>query len=999
MYIKGELTGLNSFKFVFDNNDIIDADSIRIEVLIRNDNINNYIQIDNSPHSLIKSSKWTINNKVVEYINDYHILLSFLNDLTYKSNKYNDNSKYHNNNKEPLLLGTQEDLVFPSIFGTNSIFNLNAINSSYTDIHDITDGMIDMRINKYHLFSIPIFSYIFCNGPNKKKQFLDLSMFSGLELEIELNKYAFFVPCFRAHINNLLGVYNKGDIKFIDKIILYEDYALINKINTFFNIIYNEKLHDNKIETDKENIFQWDKNDNRYIINDDIENEELYNNDDIMMDIEQPKEENKKPIDLNYDVYFNYFYPMFINIKLDNIYLNLLDRFVSYALKLYNWMNNNTYDDNNNIITDIYDNNMIIYNILMKGEYVYNIKQGYININKLLKNKYKICSQDLNKVCSLKNYNIELIERYIIYMFKDSNKILKDDFDDYDIYHKKSYYMLYYYISYIYYNNYNQITGGVNNVNLFNIKKYGYNINFFFNLNMLYYDSTNKTNVDINDIKIINNGKENKLSAFMQYIKEYYNKVGNLERDQVIRINNPINTNDKYLMGSNFELLKKLNDNDQYISLSTGYIYEIKSINKGNIDDGGYLLVVDICSIKKIETNINNLYNYGKKLTDINEYIELYLFKYINIKLNVELYNIIKNIFNITNKNELLLFLNFMFKIMLYYINAVNKQIILDYIKTFIEKKISIKIKKYTDINIISGSDYINLLGKNILYNKSNIERNIINKDWLQSSKEYDEFNNIKKLNKFNISRDYNIYKIGIKYKRIANKIKTSPWKGSSLYYTQLDKRDFNTHLPIKIFFNEPSKNIKNIYQFILSRAYEKYPLCRFSSRYNRKIKNYWIETDFGRYPSEEDFNGANETTADSVNNFLFDRLNKFLDLSKSNLNVFNTAIDTNTQIYIARKTNEEESKLIIFNDNINIMDYFSFGYDKEVQSRALFGFSLPLIKRYLGIEGKSLKNFYICFENGLSFDYQDTFALYQLYTYGEGILEYEFDNEGNIKY
>ena len=83
--IEGTLINLNTIKFEFDNEDVIDPETMQVEIEVGNPNKYNYLQIDNSPHSLIKSTKWVYRDKVIENINDYHVLLSFLNDKEYKT--------------------------------------------------------------------------------------------------------------------------------------------------------------------------------------------------------------------------------------------------------------------------------------------------------------------------------------------------------------------------------------------------------------------------------------------------------------------------------------------------------------------------------------------------------------------------------------------------------------------------------------------------------------------------------------------------------------------------------------------------------------------------------------------------------------------------------------------------------------------------------------------------------------------------------------------------
>ena len=62
--------------FEFDNNDVIDPETMIVEIEVPNPNKYNF-QIDNSPHSLVKSTKSVYRDKIIENIKDYHILMYF----------------------------------------------------------------------------------------------------------------------------------------------------------------------------------------------------------------------------------------------------------------------------------------------------------------------------------------------------------------------------------------------------------------------------------------------------------------------------------------------------------------------------------------------------------------------------------------------------------------------------------------------------------------------------------------------------------------------------------------------------------------------------------------------------------------------------------------------------------------------------------------------------------------------------------------------------------
>ena len=170
--IEGSLIGNNTLRFELDNDDVIDPETMIVELEIANPNKYNYLQIDNSPHSLIKATKWVYRDKIIENINDYHVLLSFLNDKEYKTNKYNKNIEHFKNENEEVMrltYGTREELLHPKVYGTEFIFNNSVVQSSNIKKHDIVNGLIDMRPQVSKVFEVPFLVIFLVLDQQKKK--------------------------------------------------------------------------------------------------------------------------------------------------------------------------------------------------------------------------------------------------------------------------------------------------------------------------------------------------------------------------------------------------------------------------------------------------------------------------------------------------------------------------------------------------------------------------------------------------------------------------------------------------------------------------------------------------------------------------------------------------------------------------------------------------------------------------------------------------------------
>ena len=107
--------------------------------------------------------------------------------------------------------------------------------------------------------------------------------------------------------------------------------------------------------------------------------------------------------------------------------------------------------------------------------------------------------------------------------------------------------------------------------------------------------------------------------------------------------------------------------------------------------------------------------------------------------------------------------------------------------------------------------------------------------------------------------------------------------------------------------------------------------------------------------------------------------------------------MDCNTQMYITKKLNGEESNLILFSDYANQHDNFLFGHFTEINSKCIFGVNVQKLKRELRLEDKALKEFFIRMQTDLPYQNSETFNNFELYTFAEGYIHYAFDEFGNL--
>lgn len=918
--------------FYFDIDDLIDPDSLLIELEIANPNKYNYLQLDNSVHSLIKSTTWIYKDKIIEHIQDYNVLLSLLNDINYKSNKYADNTDEFKNKREelqPLTYGTQEFLLHPRIYGTEFIFNNQVVQTSYLNKHDIIDGRIDMRPKYQNVFKIPIFSYIFCNGPEKKNKFLDLSKFKGLQLRIELNEFAFFVPCFNASINELVNVADKDDIAYESYYNFMSDYNAIQRIHANSDEIIN-KLNENADDRQIVNKYKLQMyTDNDMDIDDKKDVHDL-NNIDINMD------------DLGLESAFLKIKHCIQNMKLFYIDLPMDQFLVLEFIKCLSFNNNNNIND-----------------------WIMDSRFNHINVfGRFFNNLYFIAKDKINNLSQdLKKFEFE---------FKMLKK--KKNIDD------ECYKSL--------------INDSARNFFIFlkSVDKIELNIDRFFIIPLDWISLDNVFDQTIND-----KSKE-KIDDFYQLLKLNHQEVDKeflmnyTEDDLNIDLANNIND-----LNINFNAL----DADVFYQKKLYYFYfdlinlrlfisgsRYKSAENDNI------ILYDVTYNSKLKIIFGNgnsiiaqVSNNEIQFDDYNDFIEEAIAASKSKKKNivVEILNSLNSKKNFISIAPLICCL-----------------LTEDLSNSAIIKLLEIVIWSLNSmIKCGNVKDITKELISNLIRLKYKFENYNFFKKKKQSKNEYNKLNMVNGKYNLIISREYDLISYYCSFHSYTNKdgskIKYNEnWSGSSTYYHLTEIREFVTYPPSKVLFSLPNNNVKNIYQIILSDAYKKYPTCRLTSRYNRKIKNYFIETEYGVYPK---LLNKFDNTSFSENNFLFENNKKSFDTENSSINIYNSAMDNNTQMYITKKLNNNNSQLFLFSEYANYFDEFLFGYFTEINSKCVLNFNINDIKKTLEIGNKLLNEFYICIESDIVYEpeFKDEFSNYQIYTFCESKINYNYIN-GNIQ-
>ena len=83
---------------------------------------------------------------------------------------------------------------------------------------------------------------------------------------------------------------------------------------------------------------------------------------------------------------------------------------------------------------------------------------------------------------------------------------------------------------------------------------------------------------------------------------------------------------------------------------------------------------------------------------------------------------------------------------------------------------------------------------------------------------------------------------------------------------------------------------------------------------------------------------------------------------------------------------------------SMNQHDNFLFSYFTQINWKCILGFNINKLKRELKLENKVLKEFYIRIQTDIPYNQKDSFNNYELYTYAEGFINFDFDEFGNLK-
>lgn len=977
---EGKKLGVNTIMFFFNTDDLVDPDSITLELEIANPNKYNYLQLDNSVHSLIKSTKWVFRDKILENITDYNVLLSLLNDINYRSNKYADNTDEFKNRKEeqmPLTYGTREKLLHPRVYGTEFIFNNRVVQESFIKKHDIVEGKIDLRPKSQDIFVIPIFSYIFCNGPQKKKKLLNLKNFRGLQLYVELNEFAFFVPCFNTTINELMQTSYKDDVAYESYYNFMSDYIAIQRLQSDPQGLEKaiEKYNDINNVCDAIGI---DKDDCPM---DFFAKKKLYDLNEIQ----------SKSRDIT---------------EVVNLLANIFDMCSTKTLKLFDYDRIFIFlirllKACQHIIPETYffnDINHGIYKYFFKSflnKYTEPVVWGENNYENSTY-KQRTFTQDIENA-----YNIELNDNFV---YNNFNKIVFYNETQLNIYFLKRIYRVNEYIQFLKKNN---IPININNrgniffVNIGRLNLYNNNSgldNIFNAMDNLFFNIKNKLNSG-NAIDVSSD------ADYGQFIQGMINIFKTISADYT-NVNNyhvlfppevPDNNNNNNFIRGDFSVflfdiyfdIYISNFEGTYYDENTNYVlspitgstaYHIAITHHDNNNNALYWINITKSVVQELSPEETVAYVEGKKGSTRN-----YIAR-----------NIIDKIREIISSQQYY-HLYFMLAPIFTYQDISAEQLLLlidSYVQT---------MRRSLNQNYLS--EFIGRMKTKIIHLEKITKPHIQN-----SSRQFLLLNEIKSLYKVTVSREYDLISYFCSYHSYTNKDGSpinynEPWEGTSTVYKLLEKRDFNYYPPNKILFSLPSNNVKNIFQIILLKIYEKYPTYRMTSRYNRHVKNYWIETDKGKYPK---LLNQYDNTSSSNSNFLFENLKKSIDVEESCMNQYNTAIDTNTQLFITKKLNSSKEDLFLFSDYANFYDDFFFGYFTEINSKAIFSLNMPTIRSALGIGSAPMDPFFICFDSDLKFEKSylsgnendkasDRFNAYEMYTFVEGSISYKFNQNGDL--
>ena len=175
-----------------------DPDNLILSFEVANPNTSNCIQVDGSCHSFIKSLKFQHLGQVIEEISDYNIIMSIMNDFTFKESLYNENVI----EDDDYTIGSKELLFYPDKKGQISVFNPLKTKNELSQEKTVKNGMLDFTRAKSRKIEVKLFSYIF-GKCEKKYKLVPMFLFQGLEIIVEINDYACFVPVFNCEVQQL----------------------------------------------------------------------------------------------------------------------------------------------------------------------------------------------------------------------------------------------------------------------------------------------------------------------------------------------------------------------------------------------------------------------------------------------------------------------------------------------------------------------------------------------------------------------------------------------------------------------------------------------------------------------------------------------------------------------------------------------------------------------------------------------------------------------------
>ena len=149
----------------------------------------------------------------------------------------------------------------------------------------------------------------------------------------------------------------------------------------------------------------------------------------------------------------------------------------------------------------------------------------------------------------------------------------------------------------------------------------------------------------------------------------------------------------------------------------------------------------------------------------------------------------------------------------------------------------------------------------------------------------------------------------------------------------------FSTTLPqeIMLSFYKPFKNL----YFIIQCKNDNYPTFRCSTRFNRSVTVFGCEINViiffkkkgVRFPP---YMVSGKSNNSNLNDQFLENLGTSLDLSKTCINKFNTAIDNSSSYYITKKIYGKDSSLFEFNETDNTYFDFRFGYQNEILGKVI---------------------------------------------------------------